>query len=44
MILNEVIDEARKSKEGKFIFKVDFAKAYVTVNWKYLLKMLMIIF
>lgn len=28
VILNEVVDEAKKSKVGRFIFKIDFGKAY----------------
>ncbi|CAL0303504.1 unnamed protein product [Lupinus luteus] len=41
LIANEVIDQARKSKEGDcFIFKVDFEKAYDSVNWIFLLYMM----
>lgn len=40
VILNEVINEAKKAKEGRWIFKVDFAKAYDTVEWGYLLEMM----
>ncbi|XP_019432100.1 PREDICTED: uncharacterized protein LOC109339150 [Lupinus angustifolius] len=33
IILNEVIHSAKKSSEGCFIMKVDFQKAYDSVNW-----------
>ncbi|XP_019418409.1 PREDICTED: uncharacterized protein LOC109329191 [Lupinus angustifolius] len=41
VIANEIIDQARKKKDGNcFIFKVDFEKAYDSVNWSFLLYML----
>lgn len=40
VILNEVMEEARKSKKGRMIFKVDFAKAYDSIEWDYLLDLL----
>jgi len=36
LITNEVVDEARKLKKELLLFKVDFEKAYDSVNWKYL--------
>jgi len=35
-IANEVVDEARKSKKDLLLFKVDFEKAYDSVDWGYL--------
>ncbi|XP_019432892.1 PREDICTED: uncharacterized protein LOC109339825 [Lupinus angustifolius] len=41
VIANEIIDQARKIKGGDcFIFKVDFEKAYDSVNWSFLLYMM----
>ncbi|XP_019442242.1 PREDICTED: uncharacterized protein LOC109346956 [Lupinus angustifolius] len=41
VIANEVIDQAKKNNFGDcFIFKVDFEKAYVCVNWSFLLYMM----
>lgn len=40
VVLNEIIDEARRSKERQLIFKIDFAKAYDSVDWRYLFDML----
>jgi hypothetical protein len=36
LIANEVVDEARKAKKELMLFKVDFEKAYVSVDWGYL--------
>ncbi|GAU16278.1 hypothetical protein TSUD_299100 [Trifolium subterraneum] len=36
LIANEVVDEARKSKKELMLFKVDFEKAYYSVDWGYL--------
>ncbi|GAU40818.1 hypothetical protein TSUD_398020 [Trifolium subterraneum] len=36
LIANEVVDEARKSKKELMLFKVDFEKAYDSVDWSYL--------
>ena len=36
LIANKVVDEARKSKKELMLFKVDFEKAYDSVNWGYL--------
>ena len=33
---NEVVDEARKRKKELLLFKVDFEKAYDSINWCYL--------
>lgn len=40
VVLNEAIEEAKKTKGRRFIFKVDFEKAYDSINWAYLLEML----
>jgi len=36
LIENEVVDEARKLKKDLLLFKVDFEKAYDSVDWGYL--------
>ncbi|GAU31392.1 hypothetical protein TSUD_19380 [Trifolium subterraneum] len=36
LIANEAVDEARKSKKELMLFKVDFEKAYDSVDWGYL--------
>ncbi|MCH80340.1 cysteine-rich receptor-like protein kinase [Trifolium medium] len=36
LIVNEVVDDARKRKKEMFMFKVDFEKAYDSVDWSYL--------
>ncbi|XP_057803173.1 uncharacterized protein LOC131018471 [Salvia miltiorrhiza] len=36
IVLNEIIDESKKRKKGTLLFKVDFAKAYDTVDWSFL--------
>ena len=36
LIANEVVDEAHKSKKELMLFKVDFEKAYDSVDWGYL--------
>jgi len=36
LIANEVVDEARKTKKELLLFKVDFVKAYDSVDWGYL--------
>jgi hypothetical protein len=33
LIANEVVDEARRSKKELLLFKVDFKKAYDSVDW-----------
>lgn len=40
VIANEVVDEARKKKKHLFMFKIDFDKAYDSVNWNFLFDML----
>ncbi|PNX89322.1 cysteine-rich receptor-like protein kinase, partial [Trifolium pratense] len=40
LIANEVVDEARKSKKELMLFKVDFEKAYDSVDWSYLDKVM----
>lgn len=39
VILNEAIEDARKTKAKRLLFKVDFAKAFDSVSWDYLLDM-----
>jgi hypothetical protein len=36
LIANEVVDEAKKNKKELMLFKVDFEKAYDSVDWGYL--------
>ena len=36
LILNEAIEEAKRSKKPALVFKVDFAKAYDYVSWNFL--------
>ncbi|XP_057803416.1 uncharacterized protein LOC131018725 [Salvia miltiorrhiza] len=36
VILNEAIAEAKKQKIGRIIFKIDFAKAYDSVEWDFI--------
>ncbi|RHN56552.1 putative RNA-directed DNA polymerase [Medicago truncatula] len=36
LIANEVVDEAKKFKKDLMLFKVDFEKAYDSVEWDYL--------
>jgi len=36
LIANEVVDEARKAKKDLMLFKLDFEKAYDSVDWEYL--------
>jgi len=36
LVANEVVDEARKLKKELLLFKVDFEKAYDSVDWEYL--------
>jgi hypothetical protein len=40
LTINEVVDLAKRSKASRMIFKVDFEKAYDSVNWKFLVYML----
>lgn len=40
IVLNEALDEAKRYKILRFFFKVDFAKAYDSVNWKFLEEMM----
>ncbi|GMP98870.1 hypothetical protein CsSME_00046588 [Camellia sinensis var. sinensis] len=40
MIANEVVDEWHKAKKKGIILKLDFEKAYNSVNWVFLLSML----
>ncbi|KAJ0866424.1 putative RNA-directed DNA polymerase [Helianthus annuus] len=36
LIISETVAWAKKNKHGLFIFKVDFEKAYDSINWKFL--------
>jgi len=36
LVANEVVDEAKKLKKDLLLFKVDFEKAYDSVDWNYL--------
>jgi len=36
LIANEVVDEARKNKKELMLFKVEFKKAFDSVDWGYL--------
>jgi hypothetical protein len=40
LTINEVVDLAKRAREKCMIFKVDFAKAYDSVNWNFLVYML----
>ena len=40
MVINELVDYAKKSKKQCLILKVDFEKAYDSVDWGFLVYML----
>lgn len=40
IVLNEMIDEAKKKKLQRIFFKVDFEKAYNSIDWDYLEEMM----
>lgn len=40
VVLNEIIEEARRTKRSLLILKVDFAKAFDYVDWYHLLEMM----
>ncbi|MCH80366.1 LINE-1 reverse transcriptase like, partial [Trifolium medium] len=40
VVLNEVIDLAKRRKDNCLLFKVDFERAYDTVSWNYLERMM----
>ncbi|GAU33427.1 hypothetical protein TSUD_380630 [Trifolium subterraneum] len=40
VVLNEIIDLAKRRKDNCLLFKVDFERAYDTVNWNYLERMM----
>ena len=44
VILNEVVEEARRKRKPVMIFKVDFEKAYDSVSWSFLDYMLFMLF
>lgn len=37
---NEVVDEIKKKKQSGVVVKVDFEKAYDSINWEFLFCML----
>ena len=41
MVANEIVDEARRHKKELLLFKVDFEKAYNSINWGYLQEVVM---
>lgn len=41
LVANEVVDEAKKCKKELILFKVDFEKAYDSIDWKYLEEVMM---
>lgn len=43
VILNELIDEARSSRAKRLFLKVDFAKAYDSVDKNYLIRLLQLL-
>lgn len=40
VVLNEIIEEARKKKKSVLIFKTDFSKAFDSVSWSYLIDLM----
>ncbi|KAL8526218.1 hypothetical protein ACS0TY_015437 [Phlomoides rotata] len=40
LIVNDALDEAKRKKIKRFFFKVDFTKAYDSVNWEFLEQMI----
>ena len=36
LVANEIVDDARKCKKDLLLFKVDFEKAYDSIDWSYL--------
>ncbi|KAJ0616096.1 putative RNA-directed DNA polymerase [Helianthus annuus] len=40
LVVSEVVSWAKKSRTKVMLFKVDFAKAYDTLNWQFLLRVL----
>ncbi|XP_071738848.1 secreted RxLR effector protein 78-like [Rutidosis leptorrhynchoides] len=40
LIANEVVDELKRNKRHGIIFKVDFEKAFDSLNWNYLLEVM----
>ncbi|XP_071695907.1 secreted RxLR effector protein 78-like [Rutidosis leptorrhynchoides] len=40
LITNEVIEDIKRCKRKSLIFKADFEKAFDSLNWEYLLKLL----
>lgn len=41
LVANEVVDEARKHKKELLLFKVDFEKAYDSIDWRYLVSVML---
>lgn len=40
VVLNEIIEDARSTKESKLLFTADFKKAYDSLDWNFVLEML----
>ncbi|XP_071700056.1 secreted RxLR effector protein 78-like [Rutidosis leptorrhynchoides] len=40
LFVNEVVDELKRNKRHGIIFKVDFEKAFDSLNWNYLLEVM----
>lgn len=40
VVLNELTEDAKRAKKSRLIVKVDFARAYDSVEWEYLFKIL----
>lgn len=40
VVLNEAVEDARKTKKERMVFKVDFAKASDSVDWEYIFSMM----
>lgn len=40
VVLNEVIEEAKKRKRSSPVFKINFAKVYDSVDWAFLEEMM----
>lgn len=40
LMVNEIVDWCKKRKKKLMVFKVDFEKAYDTINWDYLCQMM----